>query len=300
MRYSKPALSINAQLRQLKRRGLTVTDHATAKHYLRSVGYYRLEGYWWTMQRDAVRHLFRRGSTFADVVTRYNCDRELRLIALNMIERVEIGVRTQVIYHLAMTHGPFWFEDPALAKHPGHHAANLRKLEREVRRSQEKFIVEHRRKYHRDPRNPPAWKSLEVVSFGLLSKMYRNLDDGLPEKTAIAANLGLPTVPLLENWLHAIALLRNVCAHHSRLIERVLTVWPNLPARLPAPWMNAAGVNAQSAYADLCCLQYLLHAISPDNRFPQRLTQLQTDYPSVNLATFGFPANWQHQALWKS
>lgn len=299
MRYNKPAITVNDQLRQIKRRGMGISSHAEAKHYLRSVGYYRLEGYWWTMQRDAVRHLFRRGSSFTQVIERYNFDRELRLMALNMIERVEIGVRTQLIYHLSLSYGPFWFEDGTLKKNTGHHRRNLHRLEKEVRRSQEKFIVEHRRKYHRDTRNPPSWKSLEVISLGLLSKMYRNLADGLPEKATITNNLGLPTPNMLENWLHAIALLRNVCAHHCRLFERSMEIWPTLPTRLPGDWMNAAGVNPKSAYAHLCCLQYLLQTISPANRFPQRLQQIFADYPQVNPREIGAPNNWQTQPLWQ-
>lgn len=299
MVYNKPAITVNAQLHQLKSRGLSVSDHAKAKHYLRAVGYYRLEGYWWTMQSDPVQHRFRTGSTFKKVIERYNFDRELRLTALNMIERVEVGIRTQLIYHLSLAHGPFWFEDNALAKHQGHWTKNLAKLNNEVGRSKEKFILEHHQKYHTDIRNPPSWKSLEVISLGLLSKMYRNLADGLPEKNLIAQNLGLPTYPDLINWLHAIALLRNVSAHHCRLFERSMEIWPALPGSLPNPWMNAAGVNPKTVYAHICCMQYLLHTISPDNRFSQRFAQLFIDYPLVSLREVGFPPNWRNHPLWK-
>lgn len=299
MVYSKPAITVNAQLHQLKSRGMGITNHSEAKHYLRAVGYYRLEGYWWTMQSDPVNHQFRRGSQFEKVLERYNFDRELRLIAMNMIERVEVGVRTQLIYHLSLAHGSHWFEDKQLAKHNGHWKKNLEKIRNEVTRSKEKFITEHFKIYHSDPRNPPAWKSLEVTSLGLLSKVYRNLNDRLAEKNEIAHNLGLPSHVSLVNWLHAISLLRNIIAHHCRLFERSLDVWPSLPKELSGPWMTTRNISTKSVYANLCCMKYLLHKISPDSSFSERLYSLFERYPLVKHQEVGFPANWKTQPLWK-
>ena len=43
----------------------------------------------------------------------------------------------------------------------------------EIGRTKEEFIVEYFTKYD-NPAYPPVWKSLEVASFGTLSKMYSN------------------------------------------------------------------------------------------------------------------------------
>lgn len=43
--YTKPWLSIEQQIAQLRGRGLTVDDTAEAAHLLEEVGYYRLTGY---------------------------------------------------------------------------------------------------------------------------------------------------------------------------------------------------------------------------------------------------------------
>ncbi|PHI19248.1 hypothetical protein CEQ90_13630 [Lewinellaceae bacterium SD302] len=299
MRYSKPAITIKAQLLQLKSRGMSISDHAEARHFLRTVGYYRLAGYWWTMQSNAETHRFRRGSSFKRVIQRYNFDRELRLIALNMIERVEVGLRTQMIYQLSLAHQPHWLEDETLAKTRGNWIKNRNSITEEVRRSKEQFILEHKAKYTEDERLPPSWKSLEVVSLGTLSKVYRNMKDDLPEKATIATGFQLDDYKTLSNWLHAIALLRNVSAHHCRLFQRTMEIWPRLPRRLPGPWMNTRNVDTKSVYAHLCCLQYLLHTISPNNRFPDRLEQLFLDYPQVRHRELGFPANWQQQPVWR-
>lgn len=40
--YSKPALTIEQQIAQLRRRGMLITDTLLAAHYLSQINYYRL------------------------------------------------------------------------------------------------------------------------------------------------------------------------------------------------------------------------------------------------------------------
>jgi len=54
-----------------------------------------------------------------------------------------------------------------------------------------------------------------------LSKLYSNLKDPAV-KNEIARNLGLPNYTFLENWLIVINLIRNICAHHGRLLDKIL------------------------------------------------------------------------------
>ena len=58
---------------------------------------------------------------------------------------------------------------------------NLNAIDREIKRSKEDFIKEHFAKYNR-PDFPPAWKTLELVSFGTLSKLYYNFSDNKIKK----------------------------------------------------------------------------------------------------------------------
>ena len=101
MIYSKTALTIDEQIAQLEARGLVIVNKAFASHCLQSMSYYRLAGYWWPMQKDAVNHSFKDGSTFEDVIFLYDFDRELRILLFDVIERIEIGLRTKMIYHLS-------------------------------------------------------------------------------------------------------------------------------------------------------------------------------------------------------
>lgn len=298
MQYQKPAIDIAQQIQKLESRGLVIADKAVAAHFLSQISYYRLAGYWWPMQSDKVKHKFKEGATFKAVVDLYNFDRELRLIAFNMIERIEIAIRTQLIYHLSMAYGPHWLEDKDLFQHSVRWVEHLNKIKNEVDRSKEVFIKAHRKKYKKDHRFPPSWKSLEVISLGLLSKLYENLKNSLPEKKQIAKNLQAGNHTFLTSWLQSITVVRNICAHHSRLWNRNLPTPPKLLKKAPLPWIDTSNLDPHKLYAVISAMQYLLLTISPGNHFPQRLKQLFQDYPNVDYKPMDFPADWHEQPLW--
>lgn len=300
MVYSKSALTVGQQLAQLRKRGLTIADPLLAKHFLENVSYYRLAGYWWTLQSDQKRHRFRRGATFQQVIDRYNFDRELRLIILDMIERLEIGLRTKMIYHFSLSYGTHWFEDVNLIQNPADWAYNLKRIKKETKKSNEVYLRKYFKKYVTDTRNPPCWMSLEIVSLGTLSKMFENLKARLPEKDLIAKEFGLPDQTFLENWIHGIAVTRNIAAHHSRLFQRTLPIKPVLPKALPGKWIDTTSIDKRSVYFQASSMAYLLQSISPNNRFALRLEELFQKYrATVKFKEVGFPANWKTQPLWK-
>jgi abortive infection bacteriophage resistance protein len=98
--YSKPALSIEQQISQLCGRGMVIADTRLASHYLSQINYYRLTSYWLPFESNHDTHAFQRGTNFEQVLDLYIFDRELRLLVLDAIERVEVAVRTQLSFHL--------------------------------------------------------------------------------------------------------------------------------------------------------------------------------------------------------
>ncbi len=301
MIYNKAATTIQDQITRLQQRGLEIKDQAMATHFLSNISYYRLEGYWWPMQSDKVNHIFKPNSRFEDVISLYNFDRELRLLVFDVIERIEIGFRTKVIYHLSHGLTPWWFEDAANFKNTVAHAQSLILIDRELQQSKDTFITHHYLTYHTDTRRPPAWKTFEVVSFGTLSKLYSNLQPGIKAKDTIAKDLNLVNHTYLPSWLQTIAQIRNICAHHGRLWNKNLPGRPKLLPKPPAPWLtHVPPVNDHiMLYIHMCCMKYLLDVISPGNSFSLKLGELFKKYPTVDLKALGFPITWQAEPLWK-
>ena len=300
MIYNKVATTIDAQLAQLQARGLEIIDLDQAKHFLNNISYYRLEGYWWPMQADKVNHIFKPNSRFVDVIALYNFDRELRLLIFDIIERIEIGFRTKVIYHLSHELTPWWFENSSNFKDAVAHTKSLILIDRELQQSKDIFITQHYTTYHTDTRRPPAWKTFEVVSFGTLSKLYSNLQTGIKAKDVIAQELNLVNHTYLPSWLQTIAQIRNICAHHGRLWNKNLPGRPKLLSKPPAPWLTQvpSAKDHIMLYIHICCMKYMLDVISPGHHFTPKLADLLKRYPSVDLNALGFPSTWNNEPLW--
>lgn len=280
---------------------MIIGDYELARHFLSYVSYYRLAGYWWPLQSDKKKHIFKPNSQFQTVVDLYNFDRELRLIVFNMIERIEIGIRTLLIYHLSINYGAWWFENQDLFKNKHYFQNHIKEIKKEIVRSREVFIEQHNNKYNADHRCPPAWKTLEVISLGLLSKLYNNLKNNLPEKKLISKQLHAGNHTFLSSWLRSISVVRNICAHHSRLWNRNLPVPPKMLTRTDKPWLqNPSLVDVHSLYSVLCCMYFLLRTISPGNRFKLRLTKLLNSYPIVDKRAMGFTDTWDSEDLWRT
>ena len=295
MEYNKPALSITDQLAALQQRGLTIHDSAAAEQFLNNVSYFRFAAYLRIFEQSD--RTFRAGSTFEQVATLYTFDVELRRLLFAAIQRIEIALRSRVIHQFSLAHGPFWFLDASVATDKRKFAENLATLQRELERSKEEFIKEHTAKYG-SASFPPAWKMLELTSFGTLTKLYTNFSD-TPVRKRIARNFGVSKPEALESWMRAVNALRNACAHHARVWNRVMPMKPQLPRTLRNPWINVAGVAQTSPYAIFCCIAYWLRGIDSQCTFTADMKALLAKYPTVSPTAMGFVQGWEREPLWQ-
>lgn len=299
MSYEKPALTIDQHIESLKERGLIIDDEKLAIHYLKNVSYYRLAGYWWPMQSDKTKHVFKPNSRFSDVIHLYNFDRELRILLFDVIEKIEISLRTRLIYHLSHEFDPWWFQNPTLFTDTQALVKTLSSIQEEVSRSKDVFIKEHKKKHKDDLRFPPAWKTLELTSFGSLSKLYGNLNNTVKSKKLIAEEFGAVNHTYLPSWLQSIAQIRNYCAHHSRLWNKNLPGSPKMLKSPPNKWLINVPTDNSKLYLHICIMKYMLNIIVPQSSFTFKLTSLLNKYPNVDHAALGLLENWEQEELWK-
>ena len=143
----------------------------------------------WTTTNNQLHHLYKSGSTFEQAINLYLFDKELRQLIFKAIQDIEISLRTKMIQMFSMEHGAFWFMDSSLFKNEEFYQGCLDNIKKEVSRSNEDFIKEHSQKYTY-PALPPVWKTLEVVSFGTLSKLFCLFKDNRLKKQ-VAREFGL-------------------------------------------------------------------------------------------------------------
>ena len=248
------------------------------------------------MEADKILHVFKPNSRFEDALNLCKFDAQLRTLMFEAIQELEIALRTKVNHEFSMQHGAFWFYDTSLADDEHKYIENMNAVDRELQRSKEDFIKEHRQKYDK-PVFPPSWKTLELASFGTLSKLYYNCNDTKTKKH-IARQFNLPQHEVLESWMRSLTVLRNCCAHHSRIWNRRLTNAPQLSVPLRGAWVDTNGIDGNKLYAITCCIAYWLESMGRSDTFKKKLKTLISTYPSVDVTAMGFPTNWASQPLW--
>lgn len=298
MKYTKPPVSIEQQVQLLKNRGLKFRDPAKACHYLSNISYYRLRAYTYPFQDNSnTEHRFIKDVTFEEIIQLYVFDRRLRLLVFDGLEKIEIALRTKIIYEYAMIYGSHWHDRSELFQNAYRFNKDTSKLYEEVDRSSETFIKHYKERYN-SPEYHPSWMTLEVASLGLLSKIFENLKKSSTKKK-IVQEFGLKNHLILESWMHAFAHLRNGCAHHGRLWNRRFTTIPKLPDNTSNTFLMNKKIKPNKLYAQLSCMLYILHIISPGHQLIKRLKELINTCPQVDLHEMGFPENWESEPLWQ-
>lgn len=105
--YNKRATNYEEQIAILRRHGVVISDEAKAKEYLADIGYYRLGFYLYPFEityphLDYRRqHNVRSGSHIEDIVALYYFDIDLRNILNKYLSRIEVAIRTTIVYELS-------------------------------------------------------------------------------------------------------------------------------------------------------------------------------------------------------
>ena len=281
---------------------MIIAERHEAAHFLQFVSYYRLSGYFFHFQtRDGGENndKFLPDINFEKIKNIYIFDRELRLLVMDAVERIEVAFRTQLVNVMCQKDGPHWFME---SRHfvDYNHSDLIHKLDQIVReyaeakrrgRPKGELFIDHYAVKYADPKYPPCWMLAEVLSLQTWSVIYSRLKYRDCQK-AIAASFGISN-EVLESWMHCITYLRNLCAHHGRLWRRVFTIKP----MKAVVYQNQLRDNGKF-YAQAVILFVLLRKVAPKTEWHQRLSDLIAKYPDVSIRDIGFPLNWQADMFW--
>lgn len=291
--YQKQPTTYDEQVAKLASRGMVIADAAKAAQLLHDINYYRFGAYWLGFEHDHATHQFKAGTTFEQVVMLYEFDRALRLMVLDAIERFEVSARAQWTYHMSHKYGAHAHTIEGVHERTLW-ARNIDDLRKETQRADEVFIDHLTQKYAEAL--PPIWAVSEVMSFGLLSRWYKSLRVNSVRKAIAARYQVYPDV--LESWLQHFTVVRNNCAHHSRLwnrwFDRVALMIPKRHAVLEGEFF----APKNKLYNSLLVLAFLMRTITGDDSWKQSLLTLIDANLTVPLADMGFPENWRTMAIW--
>jgi abortive infection bacteriophage resistance protein len=171
---------------------------------------------------------------------------------------------------------------------------------REYGYSKEIFIKDHKKRYKGI--DPEAWKIMEIASMGTLSKFYKNLNHQLPEKSAIAKEMGLNLHSELSSWLESIVYVRNIVAHHSRLWSRNMVKQPIDGINNPqGDWLGfeLLPVQRKKPFLIITSMVFICNKVTPNHQIKSKIVDLLLEEPKLPIYKMGFLNNWQNHPIWK-
>lgn len=317
--FSKPHKTVAEQVALLQSRDLIIDNPQRAIRHLSNISYYRLSAYmlpYKVVENGRYINSFKKGTKWEQIYDLYVFDRKLRLLIFDAVERIEIAIRTQIIYQLSLKYGPHWQDMPEIFEIKTYERKDGEEVTVDVFKAIQKhikeqlsnnkaevFIQHYAAKYSKhpgNPTNPPSWMCLEIMYFNQLSQICNNLKHR-SDIVGIAKWFDLPPDQFCS-WLHTINYVRNISAHHARLWNRDFNIVPmKLKFSKTKKWVsNPETVQRAKFYYFACMINYLLQTANPTSSFKTRLIALFDEYKHVvNIGYMGFPNNWKEENLWK-
>lgn len=282
--------TVEEQIKILKSRGLSITDESTAKEFLLHNNYYRISGYSLTLRRHDV---FTPTASFQNIIDIYEFDHELRHILLKYIETIEVVLKSIFSYEFTKLYGATGYLDVSNFTDSAKYADIIKKAEeqKKSRLPHEAYLKHFINELHEDI---PLWAYVDILTISDISFLYKISSSQV--KTAVAERWGLHPQgdKLLERFMHYITIIRNLCAHGSRLYNRLFE---------QRPWLGKSEkkllrkqpdgtIDNNHLYGFILIMRRLLKA-DAFAAMKNEIVLLSAKYPFVNLRYYGFREDWK-------
>lgn len=287
---------------------MSIDDRTDAVDHLRRLNYYRLSGYWYPFRKlvDGQRtNDFFPGTNFSDIVRLYDFDARLRTATFDALAPVELGLRALLGHELGVIDECAHLNPGMLGPRAAPHTENgstrsnpqyskwLEKYQQGLKNSHEDFVGHHQQNYGG---KLPVWAAVEILDLGSLRYLYGFAPRQV--QNSVAGNFGLSSAQL-ESWMRSLEIVRNVCAHHGRLYNRVYAKTPKLPPVNKFAALDHAGPHMSRTFGQLTLIQHMRDMLGLGRS--RMLSAVLASYPAVRLvpiAHVGAPSDWQTSPLW--
>lgn len=165
----------------------------------------------------------------------YDFDQRFSIIIFDMIKKIEVALRCRLVEAMLVYGDALILQDSPIFEDKNLYWKNMGVIASEISRSNDVFIKHN---FQKHDGAVPIWAVVEVISFGTLSKLIKNLRLGKNaaydklssnyKYFSAKGNIVQPSKKMLSSWIHAITILRNMCAHSSRIYNRAINTAPVL------------------------------------------------------------------------
>lgn len=284
--------TIDEQIALLRGRGLDIPDETLAKDFLLRNNYYRVSGYSLTLRSHDV---FGKTATFQNVVDIYSFDHELRHILLQYIEIIEVTVKSVFSYEFTKKHGAAGYLDAGHFSDAKKHKEIMEKAEKQknMRLHHEAYLKHFVEDLKQDI---PLWAYVDLLTISDISFLYSISETDI--QSEVAGTLGLTNqkgAMVLGNYMHSMTIIRNLCAHGSRLYNRLFEQKPSLNKQDKKLLCRSENGDVDNAH--LFGFILIMRRLLKSDQFvnlKSELVKLSEKYPFVKMRYYGFPDGWEN------
>ena len=218
-------------------------------------------------------------------------------MVFSIISKIEVALRVRLIEALLVHGDALILQDASIFKEKKMYWQNMSTIASEIARSNDVFIKHN---FDNHEGKVPVWAVTEVLSFGTLSKIIKNLKTGAGSAyTTLANNYKYtsqkgnsvnPSQKMFTSWVQSVAVLRNMCAHNSRIYNRTIHTTPEIldvDRITPPPAHNGL-------YQILLAMKYLRSSDEEWTFFVDKLDKLlQNNIDVISLTAMNLPTDWK-------
>lgn len=228
-------------------------------------------------------------------------DEQLRHLLWPFILQVEIRFRTHIAYYIAHQFGPLGYREITNFLSATYAQEIIDEIDTAIKKSEREVFIQHYKQCYNS--EFPIWVIVEVLPFGVLSKLFSNLHDA--DKTNITKeHYGLDG-RVVNSYLTALSAVRNICAHNGRVYNKTLPIGIKISTHNKKKLQTAYGAK----YLDFCTFSgtlfdrslftilLALRDLTPKSSFENlvgHLEHLINQYNNVVCPQrLGFPPYWK-------
>lgn len=317
---SKPFKTLNQQLKILRERGLEVPS--SAKRSLEQFGYYSIvNGYKWLfLQRNSNGRVIKpekyiHGSTFDEIQSLYNFDKELRSILYDSLLEYESNLGAEISYRFSELHPEehsylamdnYSRDVNAVSSVVGTISSLSQVIKQKSSNPQSNNAIKH---YVNNHGHVPLWVLVNFLTFGDLNYFYHNSTENL--KIIIAQDFSDKykrsygktikiNIDSIEAINHLVNHFRNAVAHGEITYSKFLSKGPSFKSIKKDLELSNLNISSQKGIFELVIALKLVLNKSDYSKLVKRLSKLLQEYSkkfesvefSAILHDMKFPVNY--------
>lgn len=274
----KPA-TYKEQINTLRSLWFLIDNEEKTTKYLKHIWFYRLSHYFKYFLKN---HNWEEKS-FDNILKYYIFDRKLKLILSDIIERIEISLKANIINTLSLEYSDScFFMDKEIYFNKENYENIIEWLKKE--KNKNKSICDEKLK------NIDVWKLFQWLTFWTTVYFYRTLST--QNKKLIAKNYNFKS-ETLYSWLLWLTDIRNICAHYDKFWGTKMT----RSLLFVNPKLKNLQVETNSIFAYILVMHMFLKEIWIDSHFLDKIDNLfnEDEYKSIDKKKMWFNKNWKEE-----